>query len=101
MVRIAGSNRYATAVELARTYLPNTAERVFIATGLNFPDALAGGVLAAKWNTGAMLVRGDQATLNASVEAFIVERDINQAVVLGGTSEVSVGIAQSLVQLLQ
>ncbi len=99
--RVAGSNRYNTSVALARTFLEESAEHVFIATGVNFPDALAGGVLAAKQGTGVLLVRGDQDTLPDSVAVFISERDMKKAVILGGTSAVCDAIAGALLMLLE
>ncbi|HEY5663483.1 MAG TPA: cell wall-binding repeat-containing protein, partial [Ilumatobacter sp.] len=39
--RIAGADRYATALEVARSN--GTSGCVLLATGMNFPDALAGG----------------------------------------------------------
>ncbi len=98
--RIMGANRYETAVELAREYLPADVEEIFIATGLNFPDALAGGVLAAKRSSGVLLVQGDRASLPNSLESFMAERDITRAIILGGTSAVSEGIEERLLELL-
>ncbi len=99
--RIMGADRYETAVELAREYLPPAVEEVFIATGLNFPDALAGGVLAAKRGSGVLLVRGDRSTLPESLETFLAERGITRATILGGTSAVSEGIEARLLELLE
>ena len=43
--RLAGADRYATAVAVSKaTY--GSADTVFVATGANFPDALAGGAVA-------------------------------------------------------
>jgi len=101
VARVMGANRYQTALELAKTYLPVMTEEVFIATGLNFPDALAGGVLAAKRYSGVLLVRGDRATLPESVEVFLTGRVITRATILGGTSAVSEGIEARLLELLE
>jgi spore germination protein YaaH/putative cell wall-binding protein len=46
VTRIAGPDRYATAVETSEVHFP-TASVVYLATGENYPDALAGGVAAA------------------------------------------------------
>jgi uncharacterized repeat protein (TIGR01451 family) len=46
VVRIAGQDRYLTAVGVARTFFHGGASHLFVATGLNFPDALAAGPLA-------------------------------------------------------
>ncbi len=101
VARVMGANRYQTALELAKTYLPVMTEEVFIATGLNFPDALAGGVLAAKRYSGVLLVPGNMSTLPGSVEALITGRVITRAIVLGGTSAVSEGVETRLLELLE
>lgn len=44
--RAAGPSRYETAVEVSRLGHPDGSDDVFIATGLDFPDALAAGAYA-------------------------------------------------------
>ena len=44
--RLGGLDRYEAARTVANNAYPQTADTVFIATGLNFPDALAGAPLA-------------------------------------------------------
>ena len=46
VVRLAGPNRYATAGAISKDAFPGGAPKIFIATGDNFPDALAGGAAA-------------------------------------------------------
>lgn len=41
--RLSGETRYHTAVEISKAAFPNGADVVYIASGGNFPDALAGG----------------------------------------------------------
>ena len=56
--RYGGKDRYETGSQVA-TQLPLGDSRAFIATGLNFPDALTGSVLAAKNDAPILLVRPD------------------------------------------
>ncbi|SCG46443.1 cell wall-binding repeat-containing protein [Micromonospora inositola] len=49
--RLAGPDRFATSVEIAKAIDPNP-EQVFLATGMNFPDALAAGAAAGATNAG-------------------------------------------------
>ncbi|MCM0674105.1 cell wall-binding repeat-containing protein [Micromonospora phytophila] len=49
VVRAAGADRYATSVEIAKAIDPNP-ELVLLATGTNFPDALAAGAAAGSFN---------------------------------------------------
>ncbi len=40
--RLAGATRYETAARIAQAYWPQTSNIVYLATGRNFPDAVAG-----------------------------------------------------------
>lgn len=42
VVRLAGADRFGTAVAVSRATYPSGAARAFIATGMSYPDALAG-----------------------------------------------------------
>src|SRR5205807_5529997 len=53
--RVFGPDRYQTANAVAADAFPN-APATFVATGLNFPDALAGGVLAGRSASPLLLV---------------------------------------------
>ena len=56
--RLAGSNRYATAAEISQWAYPDGSDVVFVATGLDFPDAIAGGAAAAAEGGPLLLVTG-------------------------------------------
>jgi putative cell wall-binding protein len=91
--RIAGANRYSTAVEVSRTHF-TSARTVYLATGLDFPDALAVGPVAAR-NAAPVLLVGaagvDPGTLDE------IERLAPEAIVLlGGTSAVPDEVADAL-----
>lgn len=53
--RISGNSRYATSVAISKFFADDT-KSVYVSTGANFADALAGGVLAAKEGSGVYLV---------------------------------------------
>ncbi len=55
IVRIGGYDRYETSLNIAKHFALNT-DTVTFASGDDFPDALAGGVLAAKLNAPIILV---------------------------------------------
>jgi putative cell wall-binding protein len=48
--RLSGGDRFATAAAIAGRY--DTADRVYLATGVDFPDALTGAALAAARDDG-------------------------------------------------
>src|SRR5690606_23961958 len=56
--RIAGANRFETSALIAAPL--GDIDRVFVASGLNFPDALAGAALAAAQGAPVLLSRPDR-----------------------------------------
>lgn len=93
--RIAGPNRYYTAVEVSQANFPESAETVFVASGENFPDALAAGPLAARNNAPLLLVPSSQ-PIPAQVTAELRRLSPSQIIVMGGPSAVSAGIEAEL-----
>ena len=85
--RVAGADRYATAAEVAKASWGSGAERVFLASGEQFPDALSGTPAAAASDAPLLLTRSTcrpQAT-SATLSAFKPAL----TVILGGTAAVS------------
>ena len=90
--RIYGSNRYETAVALAQYFQPD-AQFVWLATGLDFPDAVAGGVLAARQGAGLLLVDGTRALPPYTVREYLLEQGTAQVIMLGGTGAICEALA--------
>ena len=85
--RISGANRYATAAAISKaTYTPSV-PYVFVATGADFPDALAGGALAAQAGSPLLLVQ--QSSIPAPSLAEIQRLEPFQIVVLGSSGVIS------------
>ena len=57
--RVSGSNRYLTSTRLAKTQYPGGATHAIIATGRDFPDALAASPAAALMESPVLLVDGN------------------------------------------
>src|SRR5579871_1135370 len=68
VTRLAGADRYETAVAISQASFPGTAPTVYLATGLNFPDALAGGVAAAIARGPLLLLPGPCVPSDVSAE---------------------------------
>jgi len=84
--RLSGDDRYETAVELAEAlYVGPT--KVVLATGADFPDALAGAAMASRDGAPVLLV-GD--TLPDSVREYLQDNaaTITEVYVLGGDAAV-------------
>lgn len=91
--RLSGPNRYATAAAVARFSLEVTEgfsqTEVYIATGLDYPDALVGGVLAGKGAHPLLLTGFD--TCPPDTAAFLKEKQlgIGYIWILGGGGAIS------------
>jgi putative cell wall-binding protein len=91
--RAAGRDRYATAADISATMFP-TADTVYIATGQNFPDALAAGPAAGHENAPVLYVKKDsvpQATINE-----LNRLKPETIIVTGGTAVVSTKVYNQL-----
>lgn len=67
IVRIWGNDRYDTSLNIAKQFALET-DTVTFAAGSNFPDALAGGVLAAKLNAPIILLDSDGTRQKAYID---------------------------------
>ncbi|MHA7138112.1 cell wall-binding repeat-containing protein [Rossellomorea arthrocnemi] len=83
--RISGSNRYETAINIIEELQMST-DRIYVATGTNFADALTGSVLAAKHQAPILLVKQNE--VPAMVDQFIHQNRITDFTILGGESAV-------------
>ena len=92
MSRCGGSDRYETALMICGT-LDFSGKAVCFATGKNFPDALAGGVLAAK--KGAPVVLVDEGADIGGIRTFVSHLAPNAAYVFGGTAVLSDALIKS------
>jgi len=95
-VRIAGADRYATSLAVAQ-YFNLSGQNVCIATGNNFPDALAGSVYAANHNAPIILADG---SLSDQVMNYLNAKKLTGATIFGGEAVVSKDIEQQLGQLI-
>lgn len=92
VTRIAGLNRYSTAAQLASWAVDNRKSNPFfvgVSTGLDYPDALGGGVAAGM--NGGVLLMTTPTTLAGPAQTFLVDYcGLGTAVqVYGGTGAVS------------
>lgn len=95
VTRISGANRAVTSVELAKFFQPGTG-KMYIATGYDFADALTGAVLAAKEDSGLLLV---STVVSGAVQGYLQEIDPDLTI-LGGTGAVSREVEDSLASIL-
>ena len=92
--RVAGDNRYATAAAVsANTFGPGV-DVVYVATGKNFPDALAG--VAAAGVSGAPILLVSPTGVPAETAAELTRLQPGRIVVLGGSGVISDEVAAEL-----
>jgi len=93
--RVAGSDRYATAIEVSKRGMTTSPvasrpERtVLLANAMNYPDALSGASLAKANGYGGSLLLTPQGSLPMAVRNEIIRTGAQTVYVLGGTNVVS------------
>jgi putative cell wall-binding protein len=95
IARRAGADRYATSQAIVNGAFGVT-DFVWIATGQNFPDALAASNAAAAYREPVLIVPGSAGSLNAATMATVANRDPLAIAIAGGTGVVSTGIENQL-----
>lgn len=92
--RVSGANRYATAAAVsANTFGPGV-DTVYVATGRNFPDALAG--VAAAGLSGAPILLASPTGVPAETAAELTRLQPGRIVVLGGPGVIPDAVALEL-----
>lgn len=90
--RVAGADRFETAARIAAHTHPDGAERVYLATGREFPDALAGAPAAAEADAPMLLASGQ--SLPAATAAAFETLAPSEIVAVGGTAVLDDGVLQ-------
>ncbi len=92
-VRLGGADRFDTAILIAQNGL-NNPTNILLATGLNFPDALAAGAAAAKVNGAVLLTNGNvQPPAN---QTYLAAHPSDVLFAVGGFAAAAVPTAQSI-----
>lgn len=98
--RVSGLDRFATSRAVATdAFPPGKVNSVFIATGLNFPDALVAGSAAGYQGGPLILVNGASGALDQATKQLIQNLGPLRIYIVGGTSSVSTGIQSDLQNL--
>ena len=86
--RVAGKNRYETCVAVNDKFADLlTGEGICVAKGLDFPDALAGGVYAAATKQALFLADGKK--LQDCQSSYLKTKNAAKITVFGGTGAVT------------
>lgn len=84
IIRIWGEDRYSTSMNIVKNFKLD-GKIVTFASGVDFPDALTGSVLAAKLNAPLILISDN----NNLQKKFIDSSDYSDQIIFGGTASVS------------
>ena len=93
--RLAGANRYETCICVNNAFSSVLkGSSICVAKGLDFPDALAGGLLAAiRWSP---LVLADGDKLQDVQKTYLKDKNVSSIYVFGGTGAVSDSLVRSV-----
>ncbi len=95
--RVSGADRYATAAAIADAGWPSAlppGSTLLLATGQNFPDAVAGA--AAAGHLGVPILLTPSGSLSSSAKSEISRLKPAHVALLGGTTALSTGVATSV-----
>lgn len=92
IIRLGGQDRYDTSAQVLKYFNLNTSNCV-LATGENFPDGIAGGVLASKLNAPIILINDS----SLSKQKLVIDSaNPTYLTILGGTGVVSSNVENRL-----
>lgn len=95
VTRVSAANRYATAVLLsAQTFAEGSVDSVVLASGEDFPDALAASGLAGAYGSPLLLTSRDR--LAGGVLGEIERLGAREVVIIGGPAAVSDAVVRTL-----
>ncbi|MPV87614.1 hypothetical protein GB882_02955, partial [Georgenia ruanii] len=92
--RLAGADRYATSATISAATFPRGVDVAYVASGLDYPDALAGAAVAGRQGAPVLLV--SPTAVPATVRTELDRLRPGRIVVLGGPGAVGDAILQAL-----
>ena len=95
--RLAGADRYATASMVATTFFPSP-DVIGVASGMTFPDALAGGANIAA-HDGPVLLAAPTSLPPPLVDYVRATTSVSRTVVYGGAAALSDGVSTGMARL--
>ena len=93
--RVAGADRYATSRAIVSRFF-SSSEVAYVATGENFPDALAAGAAAGAIDAPVVLVPGRASSVTSATRSLLTSLGVTTTYIAGGTAVVSAGVQRSL-----
>jgi len=97
VTRLGGADRYATSRKVVDYAFPGTTPALYVASGANFPDALAASAAAGRFDSPVVLSNGR--ALDAATSALVKRLGPGRIRVAGGAGVVSDAVLGSLKKL--
>lgn len=96
-IRINGDDRYETSVKAAKTAYPDGVNRIVLASGENYADALSANSLVATYDSPIILT--EKGKLPPLVKNYIESNILEEVFIVGGENSVSNSIEKQLKNL--
>lgn len=97
-MRVAGANRFETAVRIAEL-AHSKPTQAYLTNGMHFVDALAAGPLAGAHEAPILLVRPKQ--MPAEVRDYLSKNKIGEPHLIGGANSVGAEIEKAICEILK
>jgi putative cell wall-binding protein len=97
--RFGGIDRFETCVKITQGLFGNNSSLLFVATGIDFPDALAGSVLAGFNNAPIILINPTR--LPDAILSYLTQLNHKKVVALGGEGVVSRDVYTKIIGYVQ
>ncbi|WP_419817060.1 cell wall-binding repeat-containing protein [Glaciibacter flavus] len=97
--RISGADRFVVSRAAARAAFTDGSDVAYLATGRNYPDALAASAAAGGDGAPVILVDGLSTTLDRDTAQLLADLGVRRVFIAGGGSVVSVGIGRDVVSV--
>lgn len=94
--RVFGADRYETSRAIVQNFFPSGASNAYLATGTNFPDALAAGAAAGASGDPLLLVYGLATTVDAPTATLLKHLKVTRLTIAGGTTAITPALAAQL-----
>jgi putative cell wall-binding protein len=85
--RLSGDDRYGTMAEIVKQAFPNGCDTAILASGINWPDALAASALAGA--KGCPVLLTDSSQLTGETSELLTSLNVKNVIIIGGTAAVS------------
>ena len=97
---LSGTDRYATNLSIINEFSGDFSfDTVYLATGSNFPDALSGSAMAAKYNAPIILTGKD--SISADAINLLKSKNVQHVVILGGSSVISQNVENAVAEAIR